>query len=162
MGLQRRKGMMLKRKWERLLMRTLTFSRRSDLRKLILQRTRLRTTKRASRKVSRRSLPSPLRTWRRKLSQPKLHHLLRKLRKLKPRRKSLNRRKTLLTRELRRRRTRRLRRSGAGKSDAKPISSISVKRKADGDNASPTKKAHVENGNCTDLYFCVLLFLFLL
>lgn len=37
--------------------------------------------------------------------------------------------------------------SGAGKSDAKPISSISVKRKADGDNASPTKKAHVENGN---------------
>jgi len=27
--------MMLKRKWERLLMRTLTFSRRSDLRKLV-------------------------------------------------------------------------------------------------------------------------------
>ena len=37
--------------------------------------------------------------------------------------------------------------SGAAKSDAKPISSISVKRKAEGESTSPTKKAHVQNGN---------------
>merc|ERR1712228_293548 len=35
-----------------------------------------------------------------------------------------------------------------GTGDAKPISTISIKRKAaDGAETSPTKKAHVENGN---------------